>query len=136
MQLGCNRHWVSGARRQLPCVKCAQELAKKNPVDTKVQSGHFFKPPPPVSRVAQQAAPRGTEGTTPQAKQPPSARAAFPVESMPSVNATQLQKRRDCRFCRKPGLGVVWGMETCRECGARLNEVADRMRTANERGTL
>ncbi len=138
MQLSCNRHWVSGARRPLPCPKCARLNAKSAALDTPKKSGHFLSTPSPVLVVAPppSVAKRSGSGQAQPEEQRHPPRAASSVESMKSEDATQLQKRRGCRFCRAAGQGIVWGMETCRECGARLNEVADRMRVAKERGTL
>lgn len=68
-------------------------------------------------------------GTARGSEPPPTTKArSFGESGDQRVNATQLQKRQSCKFCGRPGTGVTWGLETCRECGARLNMVADKMR--------
>lgn len=124
MKLSCNRHFVSGAPAGSPCPKCAPVPEKKIPVDTKNQMRPFAGRLHPK----QVANPQNTERTQP-AESPPTTRARSFGDSLDARrNATQLQKRPSCKFCGRPGTGVTWGLETCRECGGRLNMVADKMR--------
>ena len=140
MQLDCKRHAISGVRADMTCRKCARLNEKNATLDTTEKAGHFYSSTP-SGHVAKapKAAPRSSGAPATPAAKPPTVKAAAAVSvrgSMKNADATQLQKRRGCKFCRAAGRGVVWGVETCSACGELLNEVAARMRQAHERGIL
>ena len=122
MQLRCNRHWVSGGPRLLPCSSCMKELRKKSRVDNR----NLVRPSTNLSPAASSSAenPGRNESTrSAAAKLPPSRPAVVAPSSIARVVATQLRKRRSCIGCQRDAVGYVFGLLVCDVHGEWINRL-------------